>query len=116
MIKPYFEELIKKIEMEREKETAPIKASLMRDKIAPFNAQVDADQAKALAELDRTLNAEIGMMREKYARKKQEIVEISEKQKKANEDAVLSTELNVYTAKYDKQIDKLKAQMAEIEE
>lgn len=116
MIKQYIEQAIKSIEAEKERTTAPLKATIIREKIAPFNAQVDNDRARAIAELDKTLNAEILAIKERYATKKQEIVEIGEKQKRVNEEAVFNSELAVYTAKYDKEIVKLKAQLAEIEE
>lgn len=116
MIKPYFEELIKKIEMEKERETAPIKDRLIREKINPYNADIDNSRAKALAETDNKYNAQIAELKKKCEAEKQELIKLGEDNKKANMETVFAAELAVFTAKYDKEIAKLKAQLAEIEE
>lgn len=116
MIKPYFEQLIKQIEMEKEKETAPIKDRLIREKISPYNADIDTARAKALAETDNKYNIQIAELKKKCEEEKQQLIKLGEDNKKANMETVFATELVVYTAKYDKEIAKLKAQLAEIEE
>lgn len=116
MIKPYFEELIKKIELEKERETAPIKDRLMREKIAPYNMDIDNSRTKALAEIDNKYNLQIVELKKKCEEEKQALIKLGEENKKANMGNVFATELVVFTSKYDKEIAKLRAQLAEIEE
>lgn len=116
MIKEYLEQTIKSIETEKEKKVAEIKARLMQEKIAPFNAEVDEYRAKALTELDAQLNQKIAVLKQEYEAKKQELVKLGEEKKKANADTVLASDLAVVTVEFDKHINKLKAQIAEIKE
>lgn len=116
MIKAYLEEAIKKIEMEKEQQASIIKDRLTREKIAPYNADIDSSRAKALTEVDNELNAKIAELKKTYEAKKQELVTLGEEKKKANAETVFASELAVFTVKYDKEITKLKAQLAEIEE
>lgn len=116
MLKPYFETLIKQIEMEKDKETAPIKDRLMKEKIAPFNAEVDSYRAKALAEVDNKYNAKIAELKKDCEVEKQELIKLGEDKKKANMETVFANELAVVANKFDKEIAKVKAQLAELKE
>lgn len=116
MLKPYFEQLIKQIEIEKEKETAPIKDRLIREKINPYNADIDTSRAKALSEVDNKYNVQIAELKKKCEEEKQQLIKLGEDNKKANMESVFATELAVITNKFDKEIAKLKAQIAEIEE
>lgn len=116
MLKPYFEELIKKLEIEKERETAPIKDRLMREKIAPYNADIDASRAKALAEVDNKYNLQVAELKKKCEEEKQALIKLGEDNKKANMETVFATDLVAFTSKYDKEIAKLRKQIEEIEE
>lgn len=115
MVKEYLEKAIKDIELERDRQSAVIKDRIMREKIAPYNAEIDQKRAKALTELDNELNAKIVELKQAYEAKKAELVKLGEENKKANADSILATELAVVTVEYDTAINKLKAQIAEIE-
>lgn len=115
-MKSILEQAIKSIEAKRDSKTAEIKERIVREKIAPYNAEVDTYRAKALQELDAELNAKIAELRVEYEAKKQELVRIGEEKKKANMDGVLASELAVITVKYDSEIAKLQAQLSEIED
>lgn len=116
MIRTYIEQTIKNIEADREKKVADVKNSIIREKIAPYNAEIDNSRAKALTELDTELNTKIVELRQAYEAKKQELVRLGEEKKKANADSVLMSELAVVTVKYDNIIAKLTADLAEIKE
>lgn len=116
MLRPYFEELIRKIEMEKEKETAPIKDRIIREKINPYNADIDTSRAKALAETDNKYNVQIAELKKKCEEEKQQLIRLGEDNKRANMERVFATDLAVITNKYDKEIAKLKVQLTEIEE
>lgn len=116
MIKTYLEQAIRGIEAEREQKIAVLKDRITREKIAPFNAEVDTFRARALAEIDNELNAKMVALRKEYDAKKQEIVALGEEKKKSNAENVYSAELAVITVDYDSALSKLNAQLAEIKE
>ena len=116
MVKAYLEQAIKSIEAEKEQQIAVIKDRIMREKIMPFNAEIDTFRAKALTEIDNELNQKIAVLKQEYEVKKQELVKLGEEKKKANADSVLASELAVVSVKYDNHIAKLTAQIAEIKE
>lgn len=116
MIKAYLEQAIKNIEVEREKQVSIVKDRVVREKIAPFNADVDAYRAKALSEIDSELATKITDLKAEYEAKKAELVRLGEEKKKTNAETVLASELAVITVEFDTAIAKLTAQIAEIEE
>lgn len=116
MIKPYLEQAIKGIEAERESKVNEVKDRVTREKIAPYNADIDTARAKALTEIDNELNVKLAELKTAYEAKKQDIVRLAEENKKANLETVLASELAVVTIKYDSEIAKLQAQIAEIKE
>lgn len=116
MIKAYLEQAIRSIEMEKEKTVNAVKDRIMREKIVPFNADLDASRAKALSTLDEELNAKVVELKKEYEAKKQELIALGEEKKKANAESIFATELAVLTVDYDSAIAKLTAQIAEIKE
>lgn len=116
MIKTYFEELVRKLEAEKERKINEVKDRVMREKIVPYNADIDNSRAKALTEIDNELNAKIAEIKTVYETKKQELVKLAEENKKANADTVLASELARVTVDLDAHIAKLNAQIAEIKE
>lgn len=115
-MKAILEQAIKSIEAKRDGEVALIKDRIVREKIAPFNAEVDSFRAKALQEIDAELATKIADLKVAYEAKKQDLIKIGEEKKKENMDSVLASELAVITVKYDTEIAKLNAQLSEIKE
>lgn len=105
---------VKSIEAKRDRDVAVLKDRIVREKVAPYNADIDQKRAMALTELDTELNAKIVELRQVYEAKKQELVRLGEEKKKENAETLLATELAVVTVDYDAQIAKLNAQIAEI--
>lgn len=116
MVKEYLERAIKEIEAEKERQSAIIKDRIIREKVAPYNSEVDQKRANALAEIDNELNTKIIELKSAYEAKKQEIIRLGEEEKKNNSESILASELAVVTVEYDSAIAKLKAQIAEIKE
>lgn len=116
MIKAFLEQAIKSIELEKEKQSALIKDRLMKEKIAPYNAEIDNARSKALTEIDNEYNVKIAELKKECEVKKQELINLGEDKKKANMETVFATELAVLTIEYDNHIAKLNAQLAEIKE
>lgn len=116
MIKAYLEQAIRAIEADKERKVSEVKDRVMREKIAPFNVEVDNYRAKALTEIDNEYNAKVAELKQAYEVKKQELVRLGEEKKKQNAESILASELAVVTVEYDAHIAKLTAQIAEIEE
>lgn len=116
MIKAFLEQAIKNIEVEKEQQVAIVKDRVTREKIAPYNADIDNSRAKALKEIEDELNAKIVELTMAYEAKKQEIIKLAEENKKANAETVLASELAVVTVKFDSAIAELNAQIAKIKE
>lgn len=116
MIKEALMTAVKSIEMEKERKVAEIKDRITREKILPYNADIDQKRGKALAELDTELNNKIVELKQTYEVKKQELVMLGEENKKANAESIFASELAVVTVEFDAHIAKLNAQIAEIKE
>lgn len=114
-IKAHLEQTVKALEAEKEREISTVKDRALREKIAPFNQDIDVSREKAIAELQTTLNGKIVALQENFAKDKQALVEAGEKKKQDNASMVLATETSVVTIAYDKAICKLKEQIAELD-
>lgn len=102
MVNTYIEQAIRGIEAEKEQKTAEIKAAIMRDKVAPKNAEIDSIRDRALQELQ-----------EKYTADRQEIIDASEKQKTDNANALIVAETASIAYEYDTKIAELKKLIGE---
>jgi hypothetical protein len=115
-IKIHLEQAIKSLETEREKEVAIIKERVTREKIVPFNKEMDIARDKAIAEKQQALNATIVSLQEQFAKEKQEIIDAGEKKKADNATSVIATETYSVTVKYDKAMTALQNQIEKLEE
>lgn len=115
-IKIHLEQAIKSLEAEREREVAVIKERVTREKILPFNKEMDIARDKAIAEKQQALNATIVAHQEQFAKEKQEIIDAGEKKKADNATSVIATETYSVTVKYDKAITALQNQIEKLEE
>lgn len=116
MIKSHIEQTIKSIEAEKAQAVSVIKERVLKEKIMPFNSEIDSARTKALAEIDTELNQRMSELKQEYEVKKQELVKLGETKKKQNEEAVLASELAVVAVDYDATISKLTAMLTEISE
>lgn len=116
MIKVYLEETVEKIKAERERQVAIVKEKVTREKIVPFNQEIDRAREKAIAELQSKLNSAIVAHQEQFAKEKQALIEAGEKKKTENANTVITTEIGVVTIEYDRAISKLNEQIQEIKE
>lgn len=113
MINAYIEQAIHGIEAEREQKIAEIKAIIMREKVAPKNAEIDSLRDRALQEKQEQLNADIAALQEKFAAERQLIIEASEKQKTENANALIVAETASVAYEYDTKIAELKKLIGE---
>ena len=113
-IKAQLEQVIRNLEVEREREVAIIKEKAMSEKVAPYNKEADNGRDLAIAELQQNMIEEISAIQEKFTKEKQAIIEENERRKENNTSAVLTSAVYEVTAKYDRAISKLKTHIEEL--
>lgn len=111
---------IRAYENEKEQRLATVKERVTREKIVPFNADIDNSRAKAVSELNAELNtkinainqecaARISVLRQDYDKRRQELVSLGEQKKSENAEAVIATETAAINVEYDDVLSKLNA-------
>lgn len=115
-VKSHLEQAVKNLEAEKEREAAIIKEKVTREKVIPYNKDMDIARDKAIAELQEKLNANIIAQQEEFNKQKKAIFDANEKKKEANANSVITTETYTITVMYDKAIAKLNEQIADLKE
>lgn len=115
-IKSIYEQAIRSLESEKQSLANAKREQVTREKIIPYNQEVDILRDKAIAEKQQALNASIVAQQEHFAKEKQEMIEAAEKKKAENANAVITTETYAVTVEYDKAISKLNEQIADLKE
>lgn len=104
MIREHIEQAIRSLEAEKEQKIANVRASIVQEKIAPRNMEIDTKRDNALQELSAKLTNDIAELQAQYERARQGIIDTSEESKTANMNAILATETNGLVAEYDRVI------------
>lgn len=108
MINTYIEQAIQNIETARDKKIAEVRDTVLREKIAPKNAEIDTARELALQELQTKLNTDIATLQEVFAKERQLIIDASEKQKTSNANMLVIAETASIAVEYDEKISALK--------
>ena len=115
-VKAIYEQAIRSLEAERQAVANAKKEQVTREKIVPFNQEIDRAREQAIVEKQQALNATILAHQEQFAREKQEMIEAAEKKKAEHANSVIVSETYSVTVEYDKAIAKLKEQIDKCEE
>ena len=115
-IKTHLEEAVRKIENEKAREIAIVKDKVTREKIVPFNMEIDKARDAAILQKQSEMSEHIAAHQEAFAKEKQSYIDAAEKKKADNAEAVITSETAVVVAEYDRHIAKLNAQIQEIKE
>lgn len=115
-IKVHLEQAVKSLEAEKQTVVNAVKEKVTREKILPYNQEIDVARDKAIAEKQANLNATIVAHQERFAKEKQEIITAAENKKAENANAVITTETYTATVEYDKAISKLNEQISALKE
>ena len=99
-----------------QRQVAVIKDKVMREKIAPFNQELDQLRAKAESEKAQELAEKIAQLQQKFAEEKKALVEAGERKKQDNLTAVMATETYDITTECEKAIAKLNNMIKELKE
>lgn len=115
-IKAHLEQAVRSLEAEKQTVANTVKERVTREKIVPYNQEIDMARDKAIAEKQASLNATIVAHQEQFAKEKKEIFEAAENKKAENATAVITTETYTATVEYDKAIAKLNEQIADLKD
>lgn len=110
------ERQISDIKALEERQVAVIKDKVIREKVAPFNQEIDQARVKAENELLQKLNANIKALQEQFSKEKQLLLEVGEKKKAEYLNSVMASETYQITSECDKIISKLNSQVKELKE
>lgn len=116
MLKSIIEEAIAKMQAEKAQKVAVVKDKITREKIAPYNAQIEQARAVDLQKLDSELATKITEIKTEYEARKQAVIKRVDEEKQKNAEAMLATEIAVVAVDYDNAIAKLTEQLNGIEE
>ena len=108
MIKKIYEEAISKIEANRAREIEVAKQKATQEKIAPFNADIDASLRAAIQELTAQLNEKIKQIQDNFNSQKQSLIEAAEKKKKEHAETAIDIAVSVINQQADYAIANLK--------
>lgn len=115
-IKTILQSTISQIKASEEREIQLVKDRVNREKIIPFNQEIDQSRTKAEQELLAQHNARVQASQEQYQSEKKCLFEAGEKKKQDFLNSTMATETYAITSKADKAIAKLTAQIEEIKE
>lgn len=115
-IKSIYEQAIRSLEAEKQSVANAKKEQVMREKILPFNQELDRAREQAIAEKQQELNASILAQQERFAKEKQDIIEAGEKKKSENANTIITTETYAVTVEYDKAIAQLNEKIANLKD
>lgn len=104
----YIKQAISGIETERDQKIETVKAEIIRDKVAPQNAEIDLKRDAAVQELQTKLNADISALQEKFTAERQSIIDAAEKQKADNTNMLIGVETASINAEYNTKLAELR--------
>lgn len=93
-----------------------IKEKVNREKILPYNQELDQARAKAETELVNNLNSNIKALQEQFAKDKQLLIDKGEKKKAEYFNQVMQNETYAITSECEKQIAKINSLIKDLEE
>lgn len=108
MIKDIYENAIRQIEADRARNMEVVRQNVLRDKVAPFNADIDARLREALAELQEKHNANIAQLQRAFETEAREMTDAANKKKQEFLETAVSTETAAINAEADNAIKHLK--------
>ena len=108
MIKQIMEQSIAQIEGDRQRKIESERQRVIREKVVPFNAEIDDALRDAVAEENRQLNATISAVQARFEEKRKELNEAAERKKKEYADTEIATAVAAINAKADDAIRHIK--------
>lgn len=92
-IKQIVSQAIAQVESEKQRQISLSKEKVMREKVIPFNVEIDKAREKAVTELQNKLNQEILALRTKYEEEKKALEKAGEVKKADFQRTAIETEI-----------------------
>ena len=115
-IKAILESSIANLEQRKANELQTMKQKVMQEKIIPYNANVDKEFQNAVAKMAEQLNAEIAKLQAEFAKEKDNLFSLGNKNKLQNQETVMAIETSAISNIYDAYINDLKKQITKLGE
>ena len=112
----FYQKQILDIKAYEESQVAQVKDKVVREKITPYNQELDQSRARAEAELVNNLNANIKALQEQFAKDKQALFEAGEKKKTEHFNSIMANETYNITSECEKQIAKINSLINDLKE
>lgn len=116
MIKEQIQQTINALQQEKLAALRNAEASIVNEKIAPYNAEADALKDKAIEQLTEQYNAAVVELKNNYAANRDAIIVANNKKKEDNKTAVIAAETASIRVKYDNAIAELEAYISKLGE
>lgn len=114
MIVTHLEDAKAKIEAEKAAKVSTIREQVTREKILPYNAEIDKAREKAITELAVEHNKQVSTLNNSFEEQKKKLVEAGEKKKAEYAENVIAMETAVVCIPYDNAVAKLQEQINEL--
>lgn len=114
-IKAYLQQAIAGIQSDKDRELVALKEKITREKILPFNQDIDSARDTAIKEKQAMLEANISALQQQFAKEKQEIIAAAEQKKSDNAASVLASETYAVSAVYENSIAELNKQIEQLD-
>jgi F0F1-type ATP synthase membrane subunit b/b' len=108
MLKTIIQEAIKRAQAEKERQIATARERVTREKIAPFNQDIDNSLREAVAELQLAHNEKIANMQKVFEQEKTALYDAAAQKKADFAATTIDTEIAVVTVKSDAVISNLR--------
>lgn len=115
-IKQHLEGALQGICNDKARAEAIERERVMREIVAPHNAEVDAALNDAIAEITEAHNQSVTAMQSRFSEQKQNLIQQGAKKKADFEASAISQAVAVVSVTYDSAIAKLKKQLEDIKE
>lgn len=109
MIKEQIQQAINNLQQEKMSALRNAEASIINEKITPYNSEADALKDKAIEQLTANFNAEMNALKAKFASDRDAIIVANNQKKEANRVAIIEVETKAIRDKYDNTIAQLQA-------
>lgn len=107
MINQVFEQALKQLEADRQRECEAARQKCMQEQVAPNNAKIDASAREALAKLQKEHSEEMATLNAQYEEEKSAILEAAQNKKKEFETQMLDLAVSVINHNTDSAISHL---------
>ena len=99
-IKEIFNQALNQLEQEKQRQISSAKEKVIREKVIPYNAEIDKKKVKAIEELTNKFNADMNALRTTYENDKKTLETAGEQKKNEYQQNAVEVELATINATF----------------